>query len=200
MSCEIKRLKDIRVMPIAVFDAGGGELSALIELRNPNANYGADFFSYKVVFYDADGADVYELVKDSFIYPGEIKFLIEAGLPVTPSRVLRAEAKLKDISWRSINEFSLPKAQARDVRIENKTSGKGVVVGAVIVNRESFGLSRVGVGVILENDLGIKLGVSETALDALEPFEERSVSITVPNVDYAAVDLHKARVVLEPNR
>ena len=140
-SCELKRLKPIQVSPVAIFDIGNGQLSALVELRNPNVSYGANRFSYKLSFYNAAGSEVSSVVKDSFIYPGEIKYIVEAGLNINPREVSRAEARLTNFSWKSIQEFSLPKAQTRAIKVEIKQGETKAVVSGIDVNKNYFSIA-----------------------------------------------------------
>ncbi len=198
--CELKRLKPISVSPIALLDAGEGRLSLTFELRNPNTNFGADYFSYTVNFYDAEGVLIDSIQRESFIYPGEIKTMVEAGLPINPAGILRAEAGLSDFSWESVQEFSLPAVQTRDIKIEVREAERRVIVSGLLVNQNSFKLSRAVISAVIASPAGIRLGASETLLQDIQAFEEREFTISIPNIDPAAVSREQIQIGTEVRR
>lgn len=103
--CELKALNPIKVsLPVQVFSLDGA-VSALVELRNPNVNLGADKFSYELNFYDANDEKIFTSTKESFIYPGEIKYIVEINLNVDYEKIDRTEFKISNESWKLAGEF-----------------------------------------------------------------------------------------------
>lgn len=196
--CELKTLKAVTVSPVSILDAGGGRLSLVFELRNPNTSFGADKFSYKISLLSAAGGTVFSFSRQAFIYPGEIKTVIEAGVDAEASRIIRAEVELSDFSWKSKTEFPSVKAGYRELEAEIKDDK--VVVAGRVVNDNSFSISKAVVGAIIENDLGFPVGASETSLEAIPPFGTAPFEITIPGTGLSNVSAEDARIVIEAKR
>lgn len=199
-SCELKNIKPLRISPVLIFDNGDGTLSTLTDLKNPNENYGGDRFLYKLSFYGPDRTLLNSLTRESFIYPGEIKFIVEAGLNIDPKQVVRAGFEVSDLSWRPIQEFSLPKAQVRDIQTEVQSESRRVIVSGLLVNQNSFGLSKVTINVILFNKFSSETAVSKTSIENIQPSEERPFQVTVFGVDIPTLALNDIKVNIEAQR
>jgi len=199
LDCGLKNLEPIRVSPVSIFDIGG-RLSVLFELRNPNVRFGANEFAYTIEFYGPSNTLVSSLTRNSFIYPGEIKYIVEAGLEIDPSGVRRAEVELANFSWKSREEFSLPRTQVRDLKTEIDREGNKAEISGVIVNQNSFRLSRVVVSAIIFNSAGARIGVSKTLAEDTAPFEEKTFTIVALGFDIEDVDTDATRIYLETRR
>lgn len=196
-SCDIKRLQPIRVMPIELFSDQDGTVSALIELRNPNVAYGAENFSYTLKIYDSGKNLLGETSEDSFIYPGEIKFIVEANLPVSGAPK-SAEFETKSFSWRKASEFSAPKTQTRDIKI-GVQDGR-VVVSGFLVNQNSYALREAAIHAVILDEFGKPVGISKTLVQNIEPFGERSWSVGVPNISTFESDQVSAKIFVEARK
>ncbi len=182
MSCELKNLKPLRTS-VESFGVDGST-NVVINLANPNLNYGAESFSYTLNFYNRSQEKIFSLTKDSFIYSAEAqKILLEPNLKIDFNSISgKPELILENFKWKPISEFQEPEVQTRQVRTE--ASNRIVTVSGLLSNRESFGLSRVVVGALIYRKLNENqnelFGISKTVLQSLKPFEERSFKIPVP--------------------
>ena len=199
-SCELKNIKPLRISPVLIFDNGDGTLSVLADFKNPNENYGGDRFLYKLNFYGPDRTLLNTLTRESFIYPGEIKFIVEAGLNIDPKQVVSAELEVSDLSWKPIQEFSSPKTQVRDIHTEVQTESKRVIVSGLLVNQNPFGLSKVTTNVILFNKFGSETAVSKTSIEGIQASEERPFQVTFSGVDIPTLALDGIKVNIEAQR
>ena len=199
-SCELKKLKPMQVSPVSIFPLGEEQLSALFELKNLNVNYGAERFIYRLSFYDSTGKEIFSVSKSSFIYPGELKYIAEPGLEFDTRQVVRAEAQISNLSWRTISEFSLPKTQTRDIRVEQADENGSVAVSGLLVNQNSFALSRAVVIVIVKNQTGSDIGVSKTLVESIAPFEERGFTVNVPAAGMVQPHKDFIKIAVESSR
>lgn len=199
LDCGLKNLEPIRVSPVSIFSIGG-RLSVLFELQNPNVRFGANEFAYTIKFFGAGNTLASSLTRNSFIYPGEIKYIVEAGLDIDPSGVSRAEAELANFFWKPLQEFSLPKTQARDLKTELDQEGNKATISGVIVNQNSFHLSRVVANAIILNSFGARIGVSKTLIEDIAPFAEKSFTIVALGFNVDDVDAGATRIYLEARR
>lgn len=197
--CALKLQKPIKVLPVRVFPVDK-TTSALIELRNPNTNLGADKFDYELNFYDANGEKIFSLTKDSFIYPGEIKYIAEINLDVDYEKIDRTEFKISGESWVLANEFPSPKVSTREVTTEFDSAKKQIVASGILVNENPFDLSRASVSAILVNTLGVEIGISETLVTDIKSFEERVFKIVLPTTDKLDFDPRETKIFVEARR
>lgn len=192
--CELKRVQAVRIFPaLALSSPDGKRSSLLVQFQNPNANYGANPLSYTVNLYGADGGVIYTNTTDTFIYPSEITYRIEPNIPVSSKLISRSEIAIRDQQWVRRADFSAPKTQVRDVRIEYDDVKHVAVVSGVLKNDNPFVISRAVVGVIVYGETGALAGVSKTLLEGLQTLEERSFTVSVPVTGIA-----QAGVVAEP--
>lgn len=181
VSCVIRNLQ-----PIATkldYFAVGGNTSVVLTLSNPNLDYGATSFTYAINFYDAGRKLIFSLTKDSLIYPAEAqKTIIEPNLKFNYLQVSgQPEIIISNINWKALSEFSMPKVQTR--QIQTSVIGSQVTVSGILVNRESTGLSKATVGLLVYQQQPAAnrlIGASKTVLQTIKPFEERSFKITLP--------------------
>jgi len=166
----------------------------LLRLKNVNPNYGADNFVYVLKFYDVAGNQIYELSGKSYIYAGQIKILVEAPIKVEVDKVSKINVEIKDVQWKSIDQFSRPITSARSVKTELiKNHAK---VTGLAFNNNSFPLAEVTVGVVAYSDLGFEISASKTLLKDLRPFEERAFTIFVPLADQR-IDTKATEVIVD---
>lgn len=179
--CELRRVQTVRTFPALALSSPDSKRSTLlIQFQNPNANYGANPLSYTVNLYGADGGVIYTNTTDTFIYSSEITYRIEPNVPINSSRIARSEIVIRDQQWVRRADFTAPKTQVRDVHVEYDNARKEATVTGVLKNDNPFIVPRGVVGVILNGDTGVLVGVSKTLLDGLQPLEERPFTVIVP--------------------
>lgn len=182
ISCAIKNLHPLR-SKIEIFGIDGNT-NAVLTLANPNLNYGVGSFSYTLNFYNQQKEKTFSFTKNSFIYPAEAqKIIIEPNLRINFLSIFgQPEIIISNLNWKPAADFPEPKIQIRQMKTE--VSGNQAVITGILVNRESFSLTRAGVGALIYQNLpdgAVRLvGASKTVLQNLKPLEERSFTIPVP--------------------
>lgn len=175
-SCEIKTLFPMETSWSRYFSAGSKTILAA-EIKNPNSNYGANNFSYTFDVYNSSGEKIYTLTKDSFIYAGEIKYLVEAGVNINPENINKIEFSFSDPNWKSKDEFSKPEIQTREIKTE---AAQPVSASGLAINNNAFNLSKINVIAFLFNKEGSRISVSKTELDNIKAFEEKFFRVAFP--------------------
>ncbi len=176
IDCEIKILNPLEVSWLRHFPVDDRVVIAA-EIRNPNFNYGADNFSYIFTIYNYFGEKIYTLNKNSFIYAGEIKYLIEANIDINPKNINKIKLSFSNINWKSKEEFPRPEIQIREIRTE---SAQPIRVSGLVINNNAFALSDVNVVSFLFNKNGFRIGASIAKLGSLPAFEEKFFRIVFP--------------------
>ncbi|OGY64929.1 MAG: hypothetical protein A3E64_00085 [Candidatus Harrisonbacteria bacterium RIFCSPHIGHO2_12_FULL_48_16] len=178
-SCELQKLKPIQA-GVEIFGIGDST-NAVLNFSNPNITYGAQSFTYTLNFYGAAREKIFSLTKTSFIYPAEAKkVVIEPNLKIDFSKIVGTpEIIISAPTYKSAEEYSEPKTQFRQVKTE--ISGSIATITGILANRESFKISRAGIGAVTAQKATGKLaGASKTVLFDIRPFEERAFKIIIP--------------------
>ena len=192
ISCEIKNISPILAGETTLF--GDDRIfSAAATIRNPNPDHGTRNFSYEADFYDSSSQLLATQKGFDFIYPGENKYIVVAGVKVGNGIPVRAEIKLSnqgETRWEKKTDFIPLYAELKNVAAEIE-NGQTVISGYV-VNANNFEFSRVVVSAFAVDDLGVKIGASKTE-SKIGPFGNWNFKIFIPinktlikNIDLAA--------------
>lgn len=210
--CEIKTLIPPESSWIKYFPANGQTVLA-VEIRNPNLNWGADYFSYTFDIYGDDGVKIKSLTKNSFIYSGEIKYLFEP-VEINFKNIKDVGISFSDIRWKSAKEFPKPSLQVREIKTESTAQdGTRVIISGFITNNNAFGLSKARIIGFLFNQGGAQISVSKTEFENIKAFEEKPFKINFPknislitsptstsSLDLSQADPGKTKVYVEAIR
>ena|SRR3989344_7789305 len=179
VSCEIKNLQPLSFSSAVLFRADR-VFSASAEIRNPNSSYGAKSFDYEVNFYDGAGKLLQSIKKKGFIYAGQTKDLIEAGVRITAGVASTTEIKLdeKSLIWGRAKDFFEPPHELKDSAavLENEQA----VISGNITNLNNYLLSRVLVSAFLIDKSGMRVGASKTEFQDVGPFQVENFKIFIP--------------------
>ncbi len=194
ISCEIKALSPLEASWIKHFPAGQ-QLAIVTEIKNPNLNYGADSFSYVIDVYNGGGDKIKSLIKNSFIYSGEIKYIIETA-EIDPKDAKEVKISLSDISWKLKEEFPKPEIQLRGIKTEPTTPENiAVKVSGFLTNKNAFQLSKARIIGFLFNQNNFQISASKTELENIKAFEESSFKISFPNNVSLLTNLTQSSIV-----
>jgi len=161
-----------------VFVAGPDLYSVAARVRNPNTNFGASSFTYTFYFYDAGGILLASLPGESFIWPGESKYIILGGINLTKTPV-KTLLQLGEPTWHEVKNFS-----GVDLTLGNINYGKGKIgsgkffsVDFTASNNTPYDFGKVYVSAIVLDKDELPIAVASTLLENLKSKERRSSSI-----------------------
>ena len=198
-SCAIRHLSAIAVQSVSVVPTAG-KASVIVKLANPNPTYGASPFSYEINFYDRAHEKIFAVSKESVLYPAEQKTIVEAGTDLPIERVFgNPEVVIKNPAWKPAEELKRPNIQTRDVSTAIGGDGRITVTG-LFVNTNPFGFSRIEIAAGAETAEGTIVGISETVIHDIVPFEQRAFTVIIPSVSVAAKEVAKTELFIEPFR
>lgn len=189
--CAIRKLQPIKTSPIQLFDTGLQTTTLLVELQNPNLDYGASHLAYTVTLYDAANTMLASFNGDTFLYAGEVKPLVFPALEVPFRAVARSAFAVRETAWLNARDFPRPDVAVREV--VTKRDGKTAVVEGVVQNKNSYGFKQMVISGITLNKTGLFAGASRTIVYDIQPFEERFFKIVIPLLDADAAQLDAAR-------
>ena len=177
--CEIKTLAPIEASWIKYFSADNQTVIAA-EIKNSNPNWAAISFSYTFDVYGKDGVKIKNFTKNSFIYAGEIKYLVEP-VEIDFKNIYDVKISFSNINWESAEKFPKPDIKTREIKTEAADQDVfGVIVNGFITNNNAFSLSKIRISGFLSNQSAIQIGASKTELEDIKAFEERAFKLNFP--------------------
>lgn len=168
----------IEIIWSQVFVSGPDLYSIGAKIRNSNTNFGASQFNYNFYLYDTNNILVKTLTGESFIWPGESKYIVEGGIDLLKAPI-KAMLKIENPTWQEVQNF-----KGVDLTLGNinygagKTgSGKFFMVNFTAINNTPFDLKKVYVSAIVLDKKELPIAVGSTVLENLESKEHRFFSI-----------------------
>lgn len=169
-----KKCKKMDAQALIVGETGvldgstSGEYDFFGVVSNPNNLYGSEYFDYKIKFFDENGLVLGEKTGNSFILPGEKKYIIENNIALNKIPT-RSELTISNSKWIEFNE----QYEQPDLKIINKTfgeitSGVGFYEAKGLVKNDSpYDFAIIKIKVILKD--------AEEKIIALNSTEMRTV-------------------------
>lgn len=179
--CQAIKAENIKVGNKGYIDSGvEGKYDFWAEISNPNNIFGSQNFQYKVLFKDAGGNIAGERNGQSFILPGDKKYIIENN--VLAKNPASAELSISDVKW---NEFSTdyekPLLDVVNKNYNEISSGTGFSEAKGLLKNESpFDFSVIRVKVLLKDDAGKIVALNSTEMNAVKSREEREFRVFWP--------------------
>lgn len=161
-----------------IFVSGQDLYSIGAKIRNPNTGFGASYLTYTFYLYDASGTLLSTKSGDSFIWPGESKYIIEAGIEL-PKAPVTAKLQIGKPAWHEVKDF-----KSIDLTVDNIFYGKGKTgsgkfyeVDASAANGTSYDLNKVYVSAVLFGRGNLPVAVNSTILENFKSKERRPFSM-----------------------
>ncbi len=181
VSCEIKHLLTIQVLPVRLLSAADAQHStAVVELRNPNATYGAASFSYLLNIFTTSTMPAYTEQITVPMYPSEVKYRVTATVPVGLTQITRAEAVATGpvTDWRNALDFSKPKLPVREIKTSAEVDR--ITVSGFVKNDNPFFMRHITVNVFFDGPNGSVLTASKTIVNDVLSAQERGFQLFIP--------------------
>jgi hypothetical protein len=180
ISCEIKSLKPVSVSNKYIIPLPDG-IGIAVELVNQNADWGASSFVYTVTLKDQFGNSLGSFSGNSFIYGGELKYIVVPRVQVVGSSVASIEMDIQDPQWMPAMQFQKPDIEIQDLRT---TDNQGIIVSANVYNKDARSFQNTQILALVFNRSGALIGASQTVIDSLSALEIKNVRVLFPkNLD-----------------
>ena len=181
LPCAVKDLRPLRVVGTDLLPVTATESTAVIRLENPNVTYGSTDFSYIVTGHDAGGETRVLFSGSSFIYPGEIKYIVLPALTVDRS-IIAADTVVSVLAWAPRGDWKPVSMETRQVSASS--NGLFTTVSGIVRSSEPVLFPEVNVSAVFYNSDGVLIGASRTSISDLKSFEERHFQITHPALPF----------------
>jgi len=169
----------IEIIWSKAFSIGTGLYSVAAKIKNPNTNFGASNFNYNFSFYDEFGILFNTAAGESYIWPGESKYIILGGINLEKMPA-KTQLQLSEPAWREIKNFSGITLALSGVNYGNSqpSSGKFFEVNFKANNNTPYDLPKVNIASVVLDGNGSPIAAASTLLENLRSKENRSANIS----------------------
>jgi hypothetical protein len=207
-TCAIRHLEEIEYSREVLIDSPiDGESILIFQLENPNAHFGAKELRYTASFYpdrSTSSPALYQFTEKSFIYPGELKTIVQPGIEVEREDVERIEISLSEISWLPLEEYQKPQTLIRSIESELRDEGTlrpRLAITGIIRNENAYTLSQVILSAQVSGQLGQLILASKTLIGPIPAFSDKEFEMIIPLRPNQVLDLEqKPRITVEARR
>lgn len=166
---------------VEIFRSGYGQAAIVAKISNGNQGVAAESFKYHFDIKDDSGAKLGSVAGESFIYAGELKYLVEFFRSQDASRATSAEFVLDNATWRKKDDFPRPSADFAETR--TNIVDNGVEAVGRLANKDVVNLAQVTIVAVFKNKYATTVGVSRTELQDMQPGETREFRVFHPPVE-----------------
>lgn len=168
----------IEVIWSSAFVAGPNLYSVAARIKNPNTNFGANFLKYSFYFYDENETLLNSATGDSFIWPGESKYVVLGGINLAKAPT-KTMLRIENPAWQEIKNFKGVNLTVGNISFKKEVNSfdKFFSVNFTANNNTLFDLNRVYVAAIVLDKNKTPIAAASTLLENLKSKESRQFSI-----------------------
>ena len=191
-------IQPIQVLSVQAFPATSGHDTFLAKIANQNSDYAAQSFDYSFTINAASGTVLAVYPSQSFLYGGEVKYLLLVNQPVViPITNLALSIPTTTVFWVASSSFGL----VPDLAVEGLSTTVGsstVIASGQVVDNDTATFSNIFVVTIFKDANGNPIAASQTELNSIAPNQTENFSISYPvvagiNPAATEVDAYAAR-------
>lgn len=148
---------------------------------NPNADYGAERFSYEFQLFGSEGERLERVFGEASVLPREEMFLYEASVETLSRDVYEVRLHISDVEWAPASQFSeYVFSFPSEPRIEIDDAAKEMRVVGTVRNETTSRIAEARVLVALRDSFGFRVFVSGTILSNLRSFSNKEFTLSIP--------------------
>jgi hypothetical protein len=185
------------IQPIAVagdvmtFATSPNHITFLARITNANSDFAAKSFDYRFDLYDAIGNVIQSFSGQSFIYAGEVKYILLPNEEVTSS-VSSISFTAMNPDWAKSSDFgTAPQFVFQNVKTEAVSSGT-IGTSGVITNEDASAFDKITIIAVFKDAANVVVGASQTELDNVAANGTYNFRVTYPapqNVNPTATEV-----------
>lgn len=202
--CALKNPEPLTISSVEVFDNGNNTVTILGDIHNPNQLLGSENFVYTTNLFDKSGKNVFSKSRETFIYPGKNRTIIEAAIDIPSTGVDKAEIVISDIdNWQEEEKFNgIPEKNIAVDKVTAQGFGGGFSLRGKLINNNSFKVNKIIIKAVLYSKNDLREAASFTVLENLDAF--KSIDWTIPILMKKEVtgriDPDKTKIIVEIER
>lgn len=173
--CAIKTLKPIKVDFTQAFRTTDTTSGVAAEIYNPNPDWAAKSFDYQLDIKDQFGNILQSITGTSFIYGGELKYIVEPRFDLAIGKITSADLSITNPDWVSVNDYARPDVEIQNVRTDKTDT---IFVSGKVVNRSEIDFPETNVFAIVFNNSGKFVAASKTIVDTVPKFSSKDFKVS----------------------
>jgi hypothetical protein len=177
------------------FQSTPGHYTFLVQVADLNVGYGAQNFGFSIDLYGGPSSTLVEsLPGRSFIYPGQVKYLVAPNISVS-SAFTSSTIVITPPTWASSSTMGNPpqfndnhELPVTGVTITSST----VIVASSLTDSDVSAFNNIFVVAVFKDSNGNVIGASQTQLDSIAPNQTETFSVSypvTPNLDPALTEI-----------
>ncbi|MDP2598374.1 MAG: hypothetical protein Q8P49_00930 [Candidatus Liptonbacteria bacterium] len=174
------------------FQTDATHISFLAHVENPNVSYGTKDFVYHFSLYDDQGTLVQSFSGNSFIYAGELKYILLPHVNLPKYHFSKVDFTVDTPVWIPKSQFDGP-PQIAVSGITPGISSSTVTVSGQATNNDTIIFPAITIVAIFPGQFGQVAAVSQTEIEDLAPNRSAPFSVIYPfvtNINFAAVKVY----------
>jgi hypothetical protein len=193
VSCEVTGdcvpvAQPITVLAVEPFTTAPGHTTFLAKIANPNTELAAWNFSYSFNVYDASGTLLQTLPGDSYLYGGEIKYVLLTNQTIaTSAAATDLLIPTSTVSWVATSSFGL-EPQLAIINVSTAMSSSTfpssptVIAAGQLIDNDTASFNNIFIVAVFKDASGNPIGASQTELNSIAPNQTESFSISYPDL------------------
>lgn len=165
---------------VSLFPSTPGHYTLLAEVANRNAGFAVPLMEYKFDLYGATGTFLGSIPGTSYIYGGEVKYLLAPNVAV-PADAVSAMLVIPPPTWVPSETLGVVPRFNNPLPITgSELSSSTITVHGRIVNGDIATFRNILVVAIFRGAAGTVFGASQTKVDRLAPNDAQDFSVMYP--------------------
>jgi hypothetical protein len=173
--CQKIEAQNLLPLGVELVDSGTqGEVDVMGEIENPNNNFGSKKFEYQFDFEDGAGNVFFSKTGESYILPGEKKYIIENNVPVA-QKPEHLKMKILSSDWVEFNNmYETP--QLKIINKQYNETNSGTIfseVSGILKNESPFDFNLIKIKIVLRDANDKIIALNSTDMRTVKSGEER---------------------------
>lgn len=180
--CRKIKVQDLKIGENGIVDSSlQGKYDFYGLVINPNNIYGSNYFEYRITLKDDKGGVISERNGNSYILPGEEKYIIENNMEAASFPAI-AEFEIANPKWMEFEYYEKPQLKVINKTINEVGSGVGFAEAVGLLRNESpFDFNVIKIKVILKDADSKIIALNSTEMRTVRSSEEREFKVLWPN-------------------
>lgn len=172
--CNVLSQVNLEVKENGFVESGiSGKYDLFSRIFNPNNDFGSGNFNYEFDLKDAGGTSLGKFSGESFILPGEEKYLVATNVPsgTVPSEI---NLTIQNVKWEEFVNYEKPQLKIINRNYLETSSGVGFSEAFGLLKNESpFDFSTIKINMILKDSSGKIVALNSTVINTVKTGESR---------------------------
>jgi hypothetical protein len=172
----------IVVGDLRAFASSPGHDTFLARIENHNPGLAARSFGYELDLVDASGAVLQSFFGNSFLYSGEVKYVVVPNVAVAGA-FDHAALTVQNPDWIPAAQMGLIPQFGNPLPVTGNTvTSSTLTVTSALTDSDIAAFKNIVIVAIFYSVNGIPIGASETELDAIAPNQTEQIAVSYPAV------------------